>query len=134
MARPKKQKGLGDTIEAVLTTTGIKQLFEIFVDGEDCGCDKRKEKLNELFPYRFKARCLTELEYNGWKEFIETRSIEYIFGKWRGDVLPKEIIFICDLYASVFSRQTWYPCSGCSPKPLINMIDKLDKVFDAYEN
>jgi len=125
MARPKKQKGLGDTIEAVLTTTGIKKIFEIFVDGEDCGCDKRKEKLNELFPYRFKARCLTELEYNGWRDFKEVRTLKI---SWA------QIVYVCDLYASVFSRQTWYPCSGCSPKPLINMIDKLDKVFDAYEN
>lgn len=125
MARPKKQKGLGDTVEAVLTTTGIKKLFEIFVDGEDCGCDKRKEKLNELFPYRFKARCLTELEYNGWKDFKEVRTLKI---SW------EQIVYVCDLYASVFSRQIWYPCTGCSPKPLINMIDKLDKVFDAYEN
>ena len=125
MARPKKQKGLGDTVEAVLTTTGIKKIFEIFVDGEDCGCDKRKEKLNELFPYRFKARCLTELEYNSWKDFKEVRTLKI---SW------PQIVYVCDLYASVFSRQVWYPCSGCSPKPLINMIDKLDKVFDAYEN
>lgn len=125
MARPKKQKGLGDTVEAVLTTTGIKKLFEIFVDGEDCGCDKRKEKLNELFPYRFKARCLTELEYNGWKDFKEVRTLKI---SW------EQIVYVCDLYANVFSRQIWYPCTGCSPKPLINMIDKLDKVFDAYEN
>ena len=125
MGRPKKQKGLGDTVEAVLTTTGIKQLFEIFVDGKDCGCDKRKEKLNELFPYRFKARCLTELEYNSWKDFKEVRTLKI---SW------PQIVYVCDLYATVFNRQTWYPCSGCSPKPLINMIDKLDKVFDAYEN
>ena len=125
MARPKKQKGLGDTVEAVLTTTGIKQLFEIFVDGKDCGCDKRKEKLNELFPYRFKARCLTELEYNSWKDFKEVRTLKI---SW------PQIVYVCDLYATVFNRQTWYPCSGCSPKPLINMIDKIDKVFDAYEN
>jgi hypothetical protein len=125
MARPKKQKGLGDTVEAVLTTTGIKKLIEIFVDGKDCGCDKRKEKLNELFPYRFKARCLTELEYNGWKDFKEVRTLKI---SW------EQIVYVCDLYASVFSRQVWYPCTGCSPKPLINMIDKLDKIFDAYEN
>ena len=125
MARPKKQKGLGDTVEAVLTTTGIKQLIEIFVDGKDCGCDKRKEKLNELFPYRFKARCLTQLEYNGWKDFKEVRTLKI---SW------EQIVYVCDLYASVFSRQVWYPCTGCSPKPLINMIDKLDKIFDAYEN
>ena len=61
MARRKSQ-GLGDTIEKVATVTGVKKLIEIFVDGQDCGCDERKQKLNVLFAYRLKARCLTELE------------------------------------------------------------------------
>lgn len=126
MARPKKQhKGLGDTVGAVLETTGIKKLVEIFVDGKDCGCAERKQKLNELLPYKFKARCLTELEYNDWKAFKEVRTLKM---DW------EQVTFVCDLYASVFNRQKWYPCVGCSPKILIGMIDKLDKVYDAYEN
>jgi hypothetical protein len=66
MARGRKTKaeGLGDTVETILETTGVKKLVQIFVDGKDCGCEERKQKLNELFPYRFKARCLTEEEYN----------------------------------------------------------------------
>ena len=60
MGRPKKEvkpqpKGLGDTVESIIKFTGL----DIFVKGKDCGCEKRKEYLNELFPYRFKARCLT---------------------------------------------------------------------------
>lgn len=126
MARPKtKHKGLGDTVEAVLEATGAKKLFHIFVDGKDCGCEQRKQKLNELLPYRFKARCLTEKEYNDWKEFKEVRTLRMTW---------EQIVYVCDLYASVFNRQKWYPCSGCSPKPLIAMIDKLDKVHDAYES
>lgn len=124
MARP-KSKGLGDTVEKVLETTGVKKLFHIFVDGKDCGCEERKQKLNELFPYRFKARCLTEKEYNDYKVFKETRTLKM---EW------DQVKYVCELYASVFSRQIWYPCIGCSPKILIGMIDKLDKVYDAYEN
>lgn len=41
-------KGLGDTIEKIAIRTGIKSvvnaIFEI--TKKDCGCDKRKEKLN----------------------------------------------------------------------------------------
>ena len=124
MARP-KSKGLGDTIANVLEDTGVKKLIDIFVDGEDCGCEQRKEKLNQLFPYRFKARCLTEEEYNHYKLFIEARTLTMAWS---------DVVWVCDLYASVFSRQVWYPCVGCSPKILIGMINKLDKVFDAYEN
>ena len=55
-------EGLGDTLEKVFKKTGIKKLVK-FIAGEDCGCDERKKKLNELFPYR-KISCLTEDEYN----------------------------------------------------------------------
>jgi len=89
------------------------------------GCNERKEKLNNLFPYRFKARCLTEQEYNDWKAFKEVRTLKMTW---------EQVTYVCDLYADVFSRQKWYPCSGCSPKPLISMIDKLDKVYETYEN
>jgi hypothetical protein len=123
MGRPKKSRGLGDTIEKITTTTGIKKLVEIFVDGKDCGCEQRKEKLNELFPYRFKARCLTEYEYNRWKEFKAIRTLT---------ISREQVNYVCELYASVFNRPIWFPCASCSPKPLISMIDKLDKVYDSY--
>ena len=39
--------GLGDVIEVITKYTGIKWLVhKIF--GKDCGCDKRKEKLNQI--------------------------------------------------------------------------------------
>ena len=44
-----KSKGLGDTIEKITKSTGIKSLFEK-IKG-DCGCEKRKENLNKKFPY-----------------------------------------------------------------------------------
>ena len=48
-----KQKGLGDTVEAITKATGIKKVVEKIskVTGKDCGCDKRKEYLNKKFPY-----------------------------------------------------------------------------------
>ncbi len=62
----RKAKGLGDTIEQITEVTGIKKLVE-FVAGEDCGCEERKKKLNELFPYR-NTNCLTEEEYTWLNE------------------------------------------------------------------
>ncbi len=43
----RKATGLGDTIEQITEATGIKKLVE-FVAGEDCGCEERKKKLNEM--------------------------------------------------------------------------------------
>ena len=55
-------EGLGDTIEKITTATGIKKAVK-FLAGEDCGCDARKSKLNQIFRYT-KPECLTEDEYD----------------------------------------------------------------------
>ena len=43
-----ESKGLGDSVEKITRATGIKNLVEKITNG-DCGCDKRKEKLNKKF-------------------------------------------------------------------------------------
>ena len=50
-----KSKGLGDTIEKITKVTGIKKVVETVnkVTGKDCGCGKRKDTLNRLFPYNY---------------------------------------------------------------------------------
>lgn len=45
-----KSKGLGDSIEKFTKATGIKKIVDS-IPG-DCGCSKRKEKLNKAFPYK----------------------------------------------------------------------------------
>ena len=50
-----KSKGLGDTVEKITKATGIKTLTELgskYIGKKDCGCKKRKEKLNKMFPYK----------------------------------------------------------------------------------
>lgn len=49
-----KSKGLGDTIEKITTATGIKAAVNKVSDvlNVPCGCQKRKEALNERFPYK----------------------------------------------------------------------------------
>ena len=49
-----KSKGLGDTIEKITKATGIKKVVDKVseVTNKDCGCNKRKEKLNKMFPYK----------------------------------------------------------------------------------
>jgi hypothetical protein len=51
-----KSKGLGDTIEKITKATGIKKVVDKVskIAKKDCGCDKRKETLNKLFPYNYK--------------------------------------------------------------------------------
>ena len=48
----KKKTGLGDRIEAITKATGIKTVVDAVskITGRSCGCQQRKEKLNEMFP------------------------------------------------------------------------------------
>jgi hypothetical protein len=52
----KKSKGLGDSIEKITKATGIKKVVDTVskVVKKDCGCGKRKDTLNRLFPYNNK--------------------------------------------------------------------------------
>lgn len=45
-----KSKGLGDSVEKFTKATGLKRLVERM--SKDCGCEARKEYLNEKFPYK----------------------------------------------------------------------------------
>jgi len=118
-------KGAGDILEKITTKTGIKKLVAKFTpEGEDCGCDERKEKLNDLLPIRYTARCLTEKEYNDWGEFQKIRTLQ---------ISSLQVKFVCKLFASVFNREYYQPCPGCSPKKMIGMIEKLDTVHKTYE-
>ena len=50
-----ESKGLGDTIAKVTNALGIDKLAEEVAQAmgkEDCGCNKRREKLNDMFPYK----------------------------------------------------------------------------------
>ena len=51
-----KSKGLGDSIEKITKATGIKKVVEKVskATGKDCGCGKRKDTLNRIFPYNYK--------------------------------------------------------------------------------
>lgn len=46
-----KSKGLGDTIEKITKATGIKAVVKK-VTGGNCGCDRRRDSLNRMFPYK----------------------------------------------------------------------------------
>ena len=47
-------KGLGDTVAAAAKALAVDKLADQIAKlagKEDCGCKKRQDKLNELFPY-----------------------------------------------------------------------------------
>jgi len=48
-----KSRGLGDSIERITKATGIKKVVDKIaeVTKSDCGCNKRRDALNRVFPY-----------------------------------------------------------------------------------
>lgn len=115
----RKAKGLGDTIEQITEATGIKKLVG-FVAGEDCGCEERKKKLNELFPYR-NTNCLTEEEYQWLKE---TNVLSQDTFK------PSEQTKLIAIYNRVFNlRQEPTSCASCFRE----LVFKMQKVLAEYE-
>lgn len=117
MARPRKAKGLGDTVENVLEATGIAAVVK-FIAGDDCGCAERKEKLNQRFPY---FNCLTEDEYNYLTEMDINKKYS---------LTPTEQATILSMYQRVFNkRKSPTTCPSC----WIEIMNDLKEVYNSYE-
>jgi hypothetical protein len=116
----RKAQGLGDTIENVFQATGIDKVAK-FILGEDCGCDERKAKLNNLISYRRNVNCLKEDEYLFLKVLYDNRT---------NQLTPKQQHTIKDIYLNVFNEKLESSnCSSCWR----TILSDLRKVYDTYE-
>ena len=123
MGRKKKATGLGDTIEQITEAPGVKAVVELFskATGIDCKCDERKEKLNNLIPYRRNVNCLKEEEYLFLKVLYDNRV---------NQLTPKQQHTIKDIYLNVFNAKLDSSnCSSCWRE----ILGDLRKVYDTYE-
>ena len=48
----KPSEGFGDTVYKILKFIGVKKLLEIMELEQGCGCESRRTKWNEMFPYK----------------------------------------------------------------------------------
>ena len=119
MARGRKPKGLGDTIEKITEATGIKAVVEAVSEatGIDCRCEERKKLLNKLFPYK-KTECLTDEDSEWLSNFFLTNN---------NQLTPKQQNRIIDIYQNVFN-QIIHPsnCGSCWR----DRINELKKVYE----
>ena len=112
--------GLGDTIEIVLEKTGIAKVAK-WILGEDCGCEKRKEKLNKLFPY-LKPKCLTQDEY---KYLTTTKVLN------SNVLIPSEQRELLKIYNRVFNQNIQpTSCGSC----VREIVIKLKQVMNEYND
>ena len=109
-----KSKGLGDSIEKALKVTGIDKVAKKIL-GDDCGCEERKKKLNQMFPY---ARPFTEDELSIYESVLPRIQGGRIYGKDQ-DIMVK-------LYNKVFNaNKKASSCGSCVKETLA----KLEKVY-----
>jgi hypothetical protein len=112
-------EGLGDTLEKVFKKTGIDKVAK-WVLGEDCGCDKRKEKLNKIFPYR-KINCLTEDEHG---------ILETFFSRNTAEISPSDQHELLKVYNRVLNvKQEPTSCSSCW-RDIVNQLKRIYKEYD----
>jgi hypothetical protein len=126
--RPPKNKGLGDTIENITETTGIKKAVKLFSDatGLDCGCDARKEKLNQMFPYRQPTECMSKDQfdlYEGVRGIKKSQPRQYV-----AQVYP----VLAKLHSSLFNHRYNEPCT-CSPKEWDQYRADIEKLYQHYK-
>lgn len=114
-----KSEGLGDTVEKVLEVTGIAKVAK-WLMGEDCGCEERKQKLNQIFPYK-KPLCLEESEFSYLDEW---------FNRNTDRVTPIEQIELFKIHSRVFQvRNELTSCPSC----VAERINDLKKVYNQYK-
>lgn len=119
MARRKKQaEGLGDTVENILEVTGIAKVAK-WVLGEDCGCEERKQKLNELWRYT-KPECLTEDEYKYLDDF---------FTNLKSSVSPNQQRELLKIYNRVFKQRMQPTSCGSCVREIVNKLNKLYAIY-----
>jgi len=115
----KKNKGLGDTIAKITKATGIDKLAKKVL-GDDCGCEERRKKLNQMFPNFRNISQFTEDEIKIYDEVIPTVDK-------KGMLTPAERGIVSALYVGVFgTNPQWKSCSPCNKK----IMKKQKKVYE----
>lgn len=125
-AELKPKPEVGDMVERVTRATGIKKAVEIFslITGVDCGCEERKEKLNEFFRRKkLKARCITKDEYY---------QLTTILTGLKRQIRPQMQRKIAKLYSSIFSTRYEIWCDSC-PEIWRSKLGDLQGVVDVYK-
>lgn len=114
-----KSTGLGDTVEKVFRKTGIDKLAKAVL-GEDCGCDKRQELLNSLFPYgKYNAPTDEELD-----------TIQWLFERGRSTISGSMVKEVYSVYNRIFNDKLQPTnCSSCF-KPVKQKLLKIHNEFN----
>jgi hypothetical protein len=121
-----KSQGLGDSLKKILHSKPLKGATEaikqsLWKDEEDCGCEQRRETLNDIFRYKKKPNWLTKAEFEWLDEFNEKGN------KNRLDRMQQKQI--AQFHARVFNHKFILPCT-CTPKRYAEFLGDLLRVYN----
>jgi len=117
--RKTKSKGLGDTIDKVTEATGIKAVVKA-VAGDDCGCQERKDKLNEMFPYA-SAHRMDDRQKTIWQNVVAPARRKGYLTAIEGQALRALFLDFG------ITKPNWNRCGSCATKSL----DEMTAIYDA---
>ena len=121
-----ESRGLGDDIAKVFKATGIDKVAKAIL-GDDCGCDERIKKLNQMFPRGQRMiRCFTDEEYKDYGHYMSTRKKS----RWERE----QINMLFSMYAKIYGRSYNIKklCGSCSgtAKLIMQVQNNLDRAFE----
>ena len=117
-------KGLGTKIADVTKALGLDVVAETIADAlgaDDCGCAKRAEDLNKLFPNRA-LNDLSNEDFDYLTEFFKAK---------KSSVSSKEQRELVGIFNRVFNAKR--KVSNCSPC-VANLTRDLKKIYGAANN
>ena len=112
----KQKRAISQTLNQLLMNTESQEAMRA----------AKKAKSREAEINRLKNRQPTQLlGRDRWGNFKKERTLL---------ISNEQRKYICTLYAKTFNKPYYEPCINCSPKPLIKMIEMLDKVYETYND
>ena len=105
----KKSKGLGDDIKKFTDKTGLSKLVKT-IFGDDCGCEERQQKLNNMFPNFKNIRPFTKDEKEIYESVIPEVEKTTMVNRKNQSILN-------GIYKAVFNTPAkWSSCGPCNKR------------------
>jgi hypothetical protein len=129
----KQSLKLGDAVEKVTEATGIKKAVHL-IFGEDCGCDERKEWLNNLPEHIKELKNKIHTAFRGRKVNCLTQEEFYVLDRWfevkRNTVSASQQQIFLNIHNRLFYlKNKPTTCASC----VRNMMRDLERVHHEYK-
>jgi hypothetical protein len=122
--------GLGDVVEKITEATGIKRVVK-WLFGENCGCEQRKDDLNQIQIIKKKRKELNKHFWLKYPNFMTQEDFDIIApiieDEKRNRYYADEVVQIYRVYNFIFGRRDEVStCSSCVSKKIKELRKYMD--------